>query len=297
MSAASWTRRGWLTGTSLAALGLVACRKGGGGGSQANDELRIVSLGGPLTEILFAIGLGESVVGVDLSSQYPAAAFDLPKVGYYRQFAVEGVIGLGPNIVVHSDAAAPASGLEQLRAAGIETYEVPDPKDFAGARKRIIDLAARFERPSEGEAVAAAFDEKLAAAKAKLPDGGAKPKVLFLYARGAGTLLVGGTGTVSELMIEAAGGENAVTAFPEFRPLSAEAVVAAAPEVILIPSRGLESIGGSKGLATQPGLGETPAVRNDRVVAVDDLALLGLGPRTGEALDELVGALHREQDA
>jgi iron complex transport system substrate-binding protein len=118
--------------------------------------------------------------------------------------------------------------------------------------------------------------------------------VLFIYARGGGTLMVGGTGTPAAAMIRLAAGENAVSAFDGFKPLTAEAVTTAAPDVILVPSRGLATLGGVDGLVAQPGIALTPAGKARRVVAMDDLLLLGFGPRLGSAVRELAILLHPE---
>ena len=116
-------------------------------------------------------------------------------------------------------------------------------------------------------------------------------RALFVYARGAGVVLVSGTGNAADAVLGLAGAENVVTAFPDFRPLTAEAVADASPDVIVIPERGLESVGGVDGLLRQPGLAQTPAGRARRVVTVDDALLLGFGPRVGEGVRVLAEKL------
>lgn len=290
----SWSRRGCLTATLLG-LSAAACSR-----TQSKDHAagrRIVALGGTLTEIVFALGLGEAVVGVDASSVYPVAATALPQVGYYRHVSAEGIISLGPNLVIHSDGAGPPTAFEQIKTAGIETLVVPEPDDLDGARARIVALAEALDRTPQAASILDRFDAEIAAARRLSAATEHRPRVLFLYARGADTLLISGHTTPADLMVREAGGQNCVTAFEGFRPLSAESVIAAAPEVIVVPERSLESIGGVEGLREQPGLNETPAARSGRLVALDDLALLGLGPRTGQALNELTRALHPELDA
>lgn len=287
-------RRSFLT-ASLAAMASLATMSLGcsrGADDQAGEGERIVSLGGALTELVYALGLGERLVGVDSSSVWPEAARALPQVGYQRKVSAEGVIALAPSLVLHSDAAGPASALARLREAGITLAEFPDPRDVAGARARIEALAARLDRVEQGREMIAALDAELA----RLPTVAdeQRPRVLFLYARGADTLLVAGRSTAAAAMIELAGGRNALE-LDDFRPLSAEAVLAAAPEVLLVTSRGLDSVGGSAGLLALPGIAQTPAGRNARILALDDLALLGFGPRTGTTLHELAAALHPDE--
>lgn len=285
-------RRSFLTTLgSLASLAAMSLGCSRAATSSAAGE-RIVSLGGALTELVYALGLGERLVGVDSSSVWPESARALPQVGYQRKISAEGVIALAPSLVLHSDAAGPASALARLREAGIPLAEFADPRDVAGARARIEALAARLDRVERGRELIDALDAELA----RLPEVAdeQRPRVLFLYARGADTLLVAGRSTAAAAMIELAGGRNALE-LDDFRPLSAEAVLAAAPELLLVTSRGLDSVGGSAGLLALPGIAQTPAGRNARILALDDLALLGFGPRTGATLHELAAALHPDE--
>jgi iron complex transport system substrate-binding protein len=142
--------------------------------------------------------------------------------------------------------------------------------------------------------VLAAFDADVAAARAAAARVKTRPKVLSLYARGTNALYVFGKNTPAEAMVRLAGGENAVAGFEGSKVVTPEALSAAAPDVILIPSRGLESLGGREGLMRAPGVAETPAAKAQRIVAFDDVLLLGFGPRTGKAALELFRALHPE---
>jgi iron complex transport system substrate-binding protein len=288
-------RRSFLTTSmramaSLAAIGPLALGCSRAATSAGTGE-RIVSLGGALTELVYALGSGERLVGVDSSSVWPEAALALPQVGYQRKISAEGVIALAPHLVLHSDAAGPASALARVREAGITLAEFTDPRDVACARARIEVLAARLDRVERGRELIAELDAELARLPAVSDEQ--RPRVMFLYARGADTLLVAGRSTAAATMIELAGGRNALE-LDDFRPLSTEAVLAAAPEFLLVTSRGLDSVGGRAGLLALPGIAQTPAGRNARILALDDLALLGFGPRTGATLHELAAALHPE---
>lgn len=292
-------RAGRLAPWSLA--GLLAAAVACGGQPTSGDAppaaevvapARIVALGGPVTETLFALGVGERVVGADLSSLYPEAAAKLPRVGYYRQFSAEGVLGLRPDLVIASDEAGPPAALEHLREAGIRVEVVRASDDLAGARESISRIAALVG--ADATATLAKLEGDLAEVEALRARATSRPRALFVYARGPGRLLVGGHGTPAAEVLRLAAADNAGGTLAGMKPWSAEAVVDAAPDVVVLPSRGLDSLGGATGLLAQPGLAETPAGRAGRIVAVDDLKLLGFGPRIGEGLRELLLALHPE---
>lgn len=259
------------------------------------DTSRLVAIGGPVTEIVYALGAGVQLVGVDTSSTYPESATRLPQVGYQRTLSAEGVLSLSPNLIVASAEAGPPAALSQLRASGATVLVVPSVYSIDGVRTKIRLIAQALGRDAQGERLLEALANDLAAALVVPRHEQGKPKVLFIYARGAGTLNVAGLDTSAAAMIDLAGGRNAVTGYAGYKPLTAEAVVAAAPDVILIPARGLESVGGVDGLLKLPGLALTPAGSARRVVAMDDLYLLGFGPRTGQAVRELTLRLYGEQ--
>jgi iron complex transport system substrate-binding protein len=255
---------------------------------------RIVTLGSSITEAAFALGAGDKVVGVDLSSLYPDAAAALPRVGYYRQFSAEGVLGLRPDLVLASSEAGPAAALDQVRSAGVRLELVPAGENLDAARGNITAVAAALGRPEAADAVLAALEADLAEADRLRARVTSRPRVLFVYARGPGRLLVAGRDTTGAELVRLAAAENAGDALTGMKPWSAEAVVAAAPDFVVLPTRGLESLGGVPGLLALPGLAETPAGRAQRVVAVDDLKLLGFGPRIGQGVRELLVSLHPE---
>lgn len=261
-----------------------------------DDVDRILSLSGNITEIIFALGLGERVVGVDISATYPERALaELPKVGYQRDLNAEGVLALGPTVILGTDAAGPPEALEQIRAAGVPVALTPDGPSLDAAAEKIRFVAAALGVPERGEELVRALEADLDAARARVAKAeGPPPRVLFLYLRGADTQMVAGSGTPADAMIQAAGAVNvaAEAGIEDFKPLSAEAAIAAAPELLLLLESGLESVGGVDALLALPGLAETPAGRERRVLAMDGQYLLGMGPRTGQALADLVDALH-----
>lgn len=282
----------------LALLSLIACHEGSAPSSATEPELmRIVSIGASVTETLFALGLGDRVVAVDRTSVYPEATQALPKVGLPGQLSIEGIAAVKPTLILADGAAhggppsAADQALGQLESLGLSVTRLGEaPRSVLAAARRIEAIGRAVHKTEEARALAARMTREVEEALARR--GPSSPRVLFVYARGHRTLLVSGTDTPAHELIALAGGQNAVGAFSDFRPMSAETVIAAKPELIVIPERGLQSLGGLDGLLALPGLMDTPAGKMKRVVAIDDLELLTFGPRLGEGLAKLIDRLH-----
>jgi len=262
--------------------------------SIGHDTSRIVAVGGTVTEIVYALGAGARLVGVDTSSTYPEAATRLPQVGYQRALSVEGVLSLRPSLVLATAEAGPPAALRQLQAAGTPVLTVPAPYTVEGAQTKIRLIAQALKLTAQGEQLVQALTQDIAMTNSLLQSARAQPKVLFLYARGQGALQVSGRGTAAEAMVTLAGGVSAVTGYEGYKPLTPEAAIAAAPDVLLMPARGLDSVGGIDELLKAPGVALTPAGQERRIVAMDDLYLLGFGPRLGQAVRDLAVFLHPE---
>jgi len=254
---------------------------------------RIVSLTGDITEIIFALGMGDFVVGVDSSATYPAEKTKaLPNIGYQRRLSAEGILSLNPTLVIGDEAAGPPEALAQIRSAGVPVALVADPPTLEAPMQKILFVARALGIPERGYELAGQVEAEIARARAEAGTLARSPRVLFLYLRGTDVQQVAGANTAIDAMITAAGGTNAATeaGIVNYAPLSAEMVIAAQPDIILVLSKGLESVGGVDGLLQIPGLADTPAGQQRRVIDFDDLYLLGMGPRTGQALAELVAA-------
>lgn len=245
---------------------------------------RLVTLGGVATELAFALGAGDAVVGVDDSSVWPEQAQKLPKVGYYRQFSVEGLLSLSPTTVLANEEAGPPDALEQLRRAGVDVHLLPPALTPEEARSRIRDAAEFLGRKTVGDRLISILDDALHRVPAQ---NDPKPRALFFMSHGRGGLQAAGEKTQAEAMLTLAGAENAVRGFAGYRALGAESAIAAAPDVVVTTTATLKAAGGAEGLARHPILGKLEAVKSGRVVTMDDLYLLGFGPRLGDAALEL----------
>jgi len=249
---------------------------------------RVVALNGVVTEIVCALGAGDRLVGIDISSTWPPSVAGLPRVGYQRSISAEGVLSLKPDLVIGTQDAGPPEAIEQIRGAGARITIVDNAPGLVAAAERVRAVGRAIALEARADSLARAMTRDTRAARPAKPSG---LRVLAIYARGPQVVMVSGRGTPADSMLALAGARNAVHEFEGYRPLTAEAVVAAAPEAILIPSTGLASLGGVAGLLEQPGLALTPAGKQRRVIQLDAEKLLGFGPRLPDALRELVRAL------
>jgi iron complex transport system substrate-binding protein len=265
------------------------------------DTSRIIPVNGDIAEVVFALGLGDSVVATDVSATYPPEADALPEVGYQRTLLAEQILGLEPSVIVANTDAGPPEVLDQMRDAGVAVVVLDYPHDLTGPAAKIRLVAAALGVPARGEALARRVDAAIADASDRADrqvesDGGERVRAAFLYLRGENVQQVGGRGSGVDALLEAAGAVDvgAELGVDEFGPLTDEALIEAAPDVLVVTTTGLESVGGVEGLVELPAVAGTPAGSDRRIVALDDQLLLGLGPRAGDALGELVDALHPE---
>lgn len=243
---------------------------------------RIVSLGGTVTEIVYALQAGDRLVGVDDSSFYPPAAAKLPRVGYYRSFSVEGIASLRPDLILASDQAGPPHAMAQLRLLGKPIVILPSSPEVDALVQAIDRIAAALDLAPRGEQLARQVRDGVARATGHHRPERA-PRVLLLSSH-TGKLQAAGRDTAADAMLTLAGADNVFAGHNGYKAISAEAVAALKPDAIVTTTMSLRAVGGAAAFSAQPGIAVTPAARNGRVVVIDDLLLLGFGPRLPEAL-------------
>ena len=260
--------------------------------NEKKNESRIVSLDGSLSEVLCVLGKEKELVATDVTSTYPESVKALPKVGHNTNISIEGILSVKPTHVLGIDGSLKPNQTEQLTQSGIKViffkreYTLQGTKNFISA----ISDSLGIDNNNESESIYNQISKSLEQVK----PFETKPKVLFIYARGAGTVLVGGKNTKIEKIIDLAGGQNAVTDIEDFKPLTTEAVVMYNPDVVLMFSSGLESLDGNSGLLEIPGISLTTAGKDTSFIAMDGQFVSGFGPRLGEAVLELNKRLHDE---
>ncbi|TDE12506.1 heme/hemin ABC transporter substrate-binding protein [Dyadobacter psychrotolerans] len=251
----------------------------------ASKPLRIVSVNGTLSEIISGLGLESQLVGVDITSTYPASLSKIPKVGHNRSISAEGIIALNPDVILYTDQSMLSpSVIKQLTSSGKKVVEFKHEYSKEGAVKLIREVGAYFNAKPQAEKMVKTLEADLA----KIAKPATPKKLLFIYARGTGTLMVSGTGTSLDKLFILTGNKNAVQGFTEFKPLTAESLLAANPDVLVLFTSGLESVDGAEGLLKVPGIANTNAGRNKKIVSMDGQFLTGFGPRLGKAAIELV---------
>lgn len=263
---------------------------------EAPAPKRVISLGGPVSEVIAELGAADRVVAVDSTTAYPPAYADLPRVGYLRALGAEGLLSRAPDLVIAQSDAGPDTVLDQVEAAGVPVLRLPPAHDAAGLDTMIARTAAILDAEPAGEALLARLDT--AEETLPPPPDAESPAVMFLLLGHGGNTMAPGRDTSIHALIEAAGLRNAFADIDGWKPVSPEALVAAAPEGLIVSERTLEQAGGMEALLNLPFLARLPHLRDVPVVALDPTLLQGLGPRTPEAARTLArafGTLPAEQ--
>ena len=280
-----WPGRLRAAATAAAAVAVAAALPA------AADE-RTISIGGAITEIVYALGAGDRLIARDTTSRWPEAARALPDVGYIRRLSAEPILALRPDLILYESDSGPASAIAQLRAAGAGMAEMPDKPTPDGVADKIAAVAAALGLEAEGRALSARVAGEFAALREGLAGAGRRPRVLFLLSAGQGAPRAAGAGTSADNIIALAGGANALDGFTGYKPLSPEAAAAADPDMLLATERTVRNIGGREALLASPAVAATRATREGRLAVMDGLLLLGFGPRAPEAARRLATMLH-----
>ena len=264
---------------TLAALTLGAT-------AAAQQDHRIVSVGGDVTEIVYALGYGDQIVATDSTSVYPPEAGDTAKVGYVRSLAAESLLSLDPSILLLGGAAGPEAVVEQLRDVGLDMVTVDDRYTIDAVRTKVRQVADALGAPERADALIAEIDADWDRACAEIDTIEGRPVGLFFAALGDSGPQAAGTETAGHAVLDSLGVENAFAGQQGYRALSMEAAVAADPDVIFVMSHNVRALGGLDAVANHPALALTSAGREGRIVAVDSVRVMSFGPRAAEGLAE-----------
>lgn len=257
---------------------------------------KIVTLGSDVTEIVYELGAGDKVIGIDRASKYPPSVNAKPNVGSRRQLSVEGLVALQPDLIIAANDIGPPEAIDVLASLQTPVVFVPQENSPDGIRAKIELIASALDMEKEGQLLSRRVIEDFASA-ADLASGVAiadRKKVIFFH--GLIKLSAAGAGTAADAIIRYAGGLNPMDVVQGYKAASEEKLIELAPDVILM-------MGDGKGGPTpdqvfaNPALAATPAGRNRHLIVLDGTYMIGFGPRTAATIRELAEALYQVSDA
>jgi iron complex transport system substrate-binding protein len=251
---------------------------------------RVVVLANGVAEIIQSLNAQSVIVGRDISSTEDSLS-DIPIVTSGHQVLPEKVIALKPDLVLIDASTGPKSAIEAIRSAGIKVIQTPESWSLADLPIKVRAVGDAIGAQDQAEDLVQQLNQSLRVSTVKN-----SPRVAFLYLRGTSSVyLIGGAGSGADSMLDAIGAIDigAQSLDQPFNTLTAESLAELNPDVILVMSKGLESVGGVQGLLKLPGVGQTKAGKNSAVIDVDDSLLLSFGPRTPSLVEALAKALNK----
>ena len=270
--------------------------RAGEGTTVFSDTSRIASIGGSITEIVYALGEEGRLVARDSTSNYPEAAAKLPDVGYMRALSPEGVLSVNPTGILALQGSGPKEAVDVLKKSSVPFIEVPDRYNHEGILEKIRVVGKALGVEAKAEKLAIETDAKLTAAEKQTAAIKDRKRVLFVLSTQGGKILAAGSDTAADGIIRLAGAVNAVEGFSGYKGMTDEAIVSARPDVILTMKGGGPPISENE-LFANAAIASTPAGTNRKMISMWGGYLLGFGPRTAEAIHDLAVAFYGNQVA
>lgn len=250
---------------------------------------RLISIGGDVSEIIYALNAEQNLVGRDITSIVPEQVKALPDVGYMRNLNAEGILALKPTRVIASSAAQPSVVLEQLAAAGVKVDTVPMGNTAESVKEKITLVGSLVGKPQQ----AVQLSEKFANEIKAVANSPLDVKVLFILNRAGANQMAAGKETVPDTAIQMIGAKNAMGNVVRYSPISQEGVIAANPDLVVLTNLGVEGLGSIDKVWQLPGLALTNAGKHKRVVVVEDIAFLTFGLTIPNELQKIRAAAER----
>lgn len=286
----------WLATLALTIAPLVApsprALSAGSEAASVASASRYVAIGGSITEIVYALGEERRLAARDSTSVYPDAALSLPDIGYMRAISPEGVLAVSPDAILTLEGSGPPEAIDVLKKASIPFVTVPETFDESGILEKIRIVGEALGVSDKAQRLSAVVKADIESAVAATANVAHRKRVLFVLSMKDGKILASGTGTAADGIISMAGGQNAITEYAGYKPLTDEAVILAQPELILMMDRGGDHASSNAEMLAHPALSQTPAATTEAILRMDGAYLLGFGPRTASAARDLARALY-----
>ncbi|QDW25354.1 ABC transporter substrate-binding protein [Pedobacter sp. KBS0701] len=248
---------------------------------------RIITLSSAISETVNALGYGKNILATDVTSVSPEEINRLPKVSRNRSFSVESITAYRPDLILVPEGDFSKENLYQFKSLGIRVVTIRQEFSVQGATKFIRQIANAIGDKARGEQLAQKTESNIKTTLTQLKKSSKSPKVLFIYARGVGTMNVAGKGSSIDEIIKLAGGKNAIQEFSEFKPYTTEALIKSNPDVILMFDFGLSSLGGRAAFLDLPGVSYTNAGKNKKIIEMNGPLLINFSNRLPEAIKAL----------
>ena len=258
---------------TFASLNFDACEK-------AMDSSRITAAGGSITEIIYFLEQESRLIAVDVTSNYPKSAMNLPSIGYVRALSAEGVLSLDPTLIIGENDMGPPSVIDQINRTNVETRVLPEIHSASGIIQK-IECVGKMIGMTKNEIDF--YNNKLLKQVSQLENSTSDAegkKIIYILSMQSGSPLIAGSNTSGDGLISLAGGINPLSSFEGWKPVGTESIIQAEPDLIIISERGLKGFGTIEELSNHPALYLTPAAQNNNILALDGMASLGFGPRT-----------------
>ncbi|MCC5930389.1 MAG: ABC transporter substrate-binding protein [Cyclobacteriaceae bacterium] len=262
---------------------IISCQPVKDNRQEETEDLRIISIGGAISETISALGLEHNIIAIDQTSTYPPALSEKVQLGFRNSISAESILALNADIIIAGKENIESTLVESLRQMGQEVYVIEQNFSLTGSHALIAELGKLLGRQEKAYALREALQESMDA----ISPIENKPRALFIYARGKGAMQVSGHGTSAHAFMEISGFENAMQSISQFKPLTPEALIAADPDVLIFFESGWQSLGGADGIMEIPGIAQTKAGKTRNFVTMDGLKMLSFSSRLPEAILEL----------
>lgn len=252
---------------------------------------RIVTAGGSITEIVFALGRGDWVIATDSTSMYPKEATSLTKLGYFRQLSTEGVLAQQPTMLLGAEATGPSVALEQIAHAGVEVTTFNVDKNLSGLKRLVLEIGEKLSASDNAITLVQDIEKKVEQQKARYADKilafNTPVRALFVVANNDRGITVAGKNTVPQALFDTLGIVNIGAAVEGYKVMSAESVLMQNPDIVIAAGHMLRGKSAKDALCTHHALAATFAGIHCLVEAMDSSISLGLSPRFDVALQRV----------
>ncbi|MEO0637893.1 MAG: hemin ABC transporter substrate-binding protein [Pseudomonadota bacterium] len=256
------------------------------------EAKRVLAIGGAVTEIVYALGEDDRLIGRDSTSTFPPEATNLPDVGYIRALSPEGVLSVNPDLILARENNGPPEAVDVLKSTGVTWVDVPDDFSVEGVDENIRIVAEALGVPQKGDELRRRVASEIAAVQQRLDGVRTQKTVMFVLSMRDNRIMAAGFNTAADGIIRLSGARNVIDVFEGYKPLSDEAILKAAPDVIVTMAGRGDHGADDEQVKSHPALGRTPAALNNEIIQVDGLLMLGFGPRTGLAAQQLASAIY-----